>query len=166
MGDFDLFAYIGIAAFIGYAFYRQLTSYKEYKKELDNLLENHHDLKVSYYILSRIFFLTVLIAAVIYFIFFSKDESRFIASLLMFILGLNEIVAIFMFGRLFSNKDLFFFNGKTVRYRSIKEIIKKKNPLVAEVSLVNNEKISIPRGATKLIESGLEEYQKSRQKRK
>lgn len=166
MGDFDLFAYIGMAAFVGYTFFRQITGYKEYKKELDNLMENHKDLKLDYFIFSRIFFLTILSIAVIYFLLFSKDEARYIASMLMLILAVNEIFAIFMFGRLYSNKDLFFFNGTTVRYRSVKEIIKKKNPIVAEVLLINNEKVSVPKGATKVIEAGLEEYLKYRQKRK
>lgn len=166
MGDFDVFVFLGIAAFIGFVFYRQISSYLNYKKELNLLLENQKDLKISYYLTTRILFIGLMLVAIVYFLFFTEEESRYIAALLMVILAINEVIAIFMFGRIFSNKDLFFFNGKTVRYRNIKEIVKKRGPLVAKITLMTNEEVAIPKKALSLVEKGLEDYRTSRKKRK
>ncbi len=164
MGDFDFIVILGIIAFVGYIFYRQFKNYLQYREAFATLKLNHHNLKVRYYLLMRILFIVAVMLFSVYLAFFSEEESRLVVIILMFVLALNEAFSLVMFGRLFYNDEIFFFNGSLTRYRSIKEIKTTKSPFIAKVILLNNEEVIIPRSANKLIEANWQQAKKRKKR--
>lgn len=148
-----------------YMMYKQITNYLKYKESYQQAITNHTDLKKAYFIKFRIFFMGLAIGLSIYLWWYQPNASSLAVVVLVGIMAISEVFSALMIGRVFYNDHVFFFNGRIIRYKNMKNVAISRNPMTAKVLLLNNEEVIIPKGAAKLIYNQFEAYKQGKKKK-